>query len=190
MPSQYWLQFDFVYYCLELGGLIKFIRPFLKTVSKAKAAKLVRNLVDVFLDMEASTGMEVHYMHAGSKSYGHCNQNHMDIVHWFKVVDTALCPGVHLLRNKKNTRWNCVPQYLHLCAFIILFCFLHCLVLLLHFNDNRHLGPQTWKKVGQYSTLLYGWQRVQARWSKSCMVIDGAILPTRDCLVSMRNYSQ
>ncbi|KAM7448508.1 26S proteasome non-ATPase regulatory subunit 11 [Porites harrisoni] len=43
----------------ELGGLIKFIRPFLKTVSKAKAAKLVRNLVDVFLDMEASTGMEV-----------------------------------------------------------------------------------------------------------------------------------
>ncbi|XP_068750693.1 26S proteasome non-ATPase regulatory subunit 11-like [Montipora capricornis] len=43
----------------ELGGLIKYIRPFLKTVSKAKAAKLVRNLVDVFLDMEASTGMEV-----------------------------------------------------------------------------------------------------------------------------------
>ncbi|KAL9967633.1 hypothetical protein ACROYT_G025907 [Oculina patagonica] len=43
----------------ELGGLIKFIRPFLKMVSKAKAAKLVRNLVDVFLDMEASTGMEV-----------------------------------------------------------------------------------------------------------------------------------
>lgn len=28
-------------------------------VSKAKAAKLVRNLVDLFLDMEASTGMEV-----------------------------------------------------------------------------------------------------------------------------------
>ena len=44
---------------LELGGLIKFIRPFLKMVSKAKAAKLVRNLVDIFLDMEASTGMEV-----------------------------------------------------------------------------------------------------------------------------------
>lgn len=43
----------------ELGGLIKYIRPFLKTVSKAKAAKLVRYLVDVFLDMEASTGMEV-----------------------------------------------------------------------------------------------------------------------------------
>ncbi|KAK3736149.1 hypothetical protein QZH41_015542, partial [Actinostola sp. cb2023] len=43
----------------ELGGLIKFIRPFLRLVSKAKAAKLVRTLVDCFLDMEASTGMEV-----------------------------------------------------------------------------------------------------------------------------------
>jgi len=49
----------FSFFLLELGGLIKFIRPFLKMVSKAKAAKLVRNLVDVFLDMEASTGMEV-----------------------------------------------------------------------------------------------------------------------------------
>ena len=48
----------------ELGGLIKYIRPFLKTVSKAKAAKLVRNLVDVFLDMEASTGMEVNIQYA------------------------------------------------------------------------------------------------------------------------------
>lgn len=43
----------------ELGGLIKFIRPFLQLVSKAKAAKLVRTLVDCFLDMEATTGMEV-----------------------------------------------------------------------------------------------------------------------------------
>ena len=47
-------------FTLELGGLIKFVRPFLQTVSKAKAAKLVRSLVDSFLDMEASTGMEVH----------------------------------------------------------------------------------------------------------------------------------
>lgn len=51
--------FLFDFFLLELGGLIKFIRPFLKMVSKAKAAKLVRNLVDIFLDMEASTGMEV-----------------------------------------------------------------------------------------------------------------------------------
>ncbi|XP_052683264.1 26S proteasome non-ATPase regulatory subunit 11A-like [Crassostrea angulata] len=43
----------------ELAGLIKFTRPFLGSVSKAKAAKLVRGLVDMFLDMEASTGKEV-----------------------------------------------------------------------------------------------------------------------------------
>ena len=44
---------------LELAGLIKFTRPFLSSVSKAKAAKLVRALVDLFLDMEAGTGKEV-----------------------------------------------------------------------------------------------------------------------------------
>lgn len=44
---------------LELAGLIKFTRPFLGSVSKAKAAKLVRGLVDMFLDMEATTGKEV-----------------------------------------------------------------------------------------------------------------------------------
>jgi 26S proteasome regulatory subunit N6 len=43
----------------ELAGLIKFVRPFLGMVSKAKAAKLVRSLVDMFLDMEAGTGKEV-----------------------------------------------------------------------------------------------------------------------------------
>jgi len=35
----------------DLAKLIQFIRPFLSGVSKAKAAKLVRNLVDMFLDM-------------------------------------------------------------------------------------------------------------------------------------------
>lgn len=39
--------------------MIKYTRPFLGQVSKAKAAKLVRTLVDMFLDMEASTGKEV-----------------------------------------------------------------------------------------------------------------------------------
>ncbi|CAF0758721.1 unnamed protein product [Didymodactylos carnosus] len=39
--------------------LIKTTRPFLGHVSKAKAAKLVRTLVDLFLDMEAGTGQEV-----------------------------------------------------------------------------------------------------------------------------------
>ncbi|XP_041366307.1 26S proteasome non-ATPase regulatory subunit 11-like [Gigantopelta aegis] len=43
----------------ELAGLIRFTRPFLSLVSKAKAAKLVRALVDLFLDMEAGTGKEV-----------------------------------------------------------------------------------------------------------------------------------
>lgn len=43
----------------ELAGLIKFTRPFLSLVSKAKAAKLVRHLVDKFLDMEAGTGKEI-----------------------------------------------------------------------------------------------------------------------------------
>ena len=44
---------------LELAELIVFTRPFLNLVSKAKAAKLVRNLVDMFLDLEAGTGEEV-----------------------------------------------------------------------------------------------------------------------------------
>ncbi|NWS16594.1 PSD11 ATPase, partial [Pachyramphus minor] len=43
----------------ELGGLLKFCRPFLNTISKAKAARLVRFLLDLFLDMEAATGQEV-----------------------------------------------------------------------------------------------------------------------------------
>ncbi|KAI0211590.1 26S proteasome non-ATPase regulatory subunit 11 [Lamellibrachia satsuma] len=43
----------------ELARLIKFSRPFLTLISKAKAAKLVRALVDKFLDMEAATGKEV-----------------------------------------------------------------------------------------------------------------------------------
>merc|ERR1712071_229010 len=43
----------------ELAQLIREVRPFLARISKAKAAKLVRGLVDLFLDMEASTGTEV-----------------------------------------------------------------------------------------------------------------------------------
>ncbi|RMZ96008.1 26S proteasome non-ATPase regulatory subunit 11 [Brachionus plicatilis] len=43
----------------ELAELIVFTRPFLVMVSKAKAAKLVRNLVDMFLDLEAGTGEEI-----------------------------------------------------------------------------------------------------------------------------------
>ncbi|KAL7631636.1 UNVERIFIED_CONTAM: hypothetical protein RMT77_018061 [Armadillidium vulgare] len=43
----------------QLAQLIKGTRPFLNQISKAKAAKLVRAMVDMFLDMEASTGLEV-----------------------------------------------------------------------------------------------------------------------------------
>ncbi|XP_015786119.1 26S proteasome non-ATPase regulatory subunit 11 [Tetranychus urticae] len=43
----------------ELASLIQKVRPFLNCISKAKAAKLVRQLVDLFLDMEAGTGLEV-----------------------------------------------------------------------------------------------------------------------------------
>ena len=44
---------------LELGDLVRVSRKHLHLFSKAKAAKLVRELVEYFLDMEASTGMEV-----------------------------------------------------------------------------------------------------------------------------------
>lgn len=43
----------------ELAELIKGTRPFLGLISKAKAAKLVRSLVDFFLDLEAGIGIEV-----------------------------------------------------------------------------------------------------------------------------------
>lgn len=45
---------------IELVELIEFTRAtFLQHVSKAKAAKLVRTLIDLFLDMEAGSGKEV-----------------------------------------------------------------------------------------------------------------------------------
>jgi len=45
---------------VELVELIEFTRStFLHHVSKAKAAKLVRTLIDLFLDMEAGSGREV-----------------------------------------------------------------------------------------------------------------------------------
>ncbi|VDO69360.1 unnamed protein product [Schistosoma mattheei] len=42
-----------------LGDLILVTRPFLKLMSKAKAGRLVRTLVDLFLDLEGGTGREV-----------------------------------------------------------------------------------------------------------------------------------
>lgn len=43
----------------NLAKLIRDVRPQLNDVSKAKAAKLVRQLVDMFLDLDAKTGQEV-----------------------------------------------------------------------------------------------------------------------------------
>ncbi len=43
----------------ELAELIKGIRPFLGQISKAKAAKLVKSLIDMFLDLEAGIGVEI-----------------------------------------------------------------------------------------------------------------------------------
>jgi len=43
----------------DLAKLISLIRPFTKLISKAKAAKLVRGLVDIYLDMGGETGYEV-----------------------------------------------------------------------------------------------------------------------------------
>uniref|UniRef100_A0A5K3EHL5 PCI domain-containing protein n=1 Tax=Mesocestoides corti TaxID=53468 RepID=A0A5K3EHL5_MESCO len=43
----------------ELADLILITRPFLKQISKAKAGRLVRTLVDLFLDLESGTGREV-----------------------------------------------------------------------------------------------------------------------------------
>merc|ERR1719412_940807 len=42
----------------ELENMIKSIRPFTKLLSKAKAAKLIRGLVDMYLDMETSVSSE------------------------------------------------------------------------------------------------------------------------------------
>ena len=40
----------------DLGKLIKMIRPLTKLISKTKATKLVRGLVNIYLDMEVATG--------------------------------------------------------------------------------------------------------------------------------------
>merc|ERR1712223_1837996 len=42
----------------ELENMIKSIRPFTKLLSKAKAAKLIRGLVDMYLDMETSVSSD------------------------------------------------------------------------------------------------------------------------------------
>ena len=43
----------------DLAELIRATRPFLDKISKAKAAKLVRELVEMYLSMGSNTGYEV-----------------------------------------------------------------------------------------------------------------------------------
>lgn len=43
----------------DLAELIKGVRPFIGQISKAKAAKLVKSLIDMFLDMESGIGIEI-----------------------------------------------------------------------------------------------------------------------------------
>ncbi|CAK9301614.1 unnamed protein product [Gordionus sp. m RMFG-2023] len=43
----------------ELANLIRYIRPFLSNISKAKAAKIVQTLVEKFLEMNTTSGLEV-----------------------------------------------------------------------------------------------------------------------------------
>ena len=44
---------------IDLGELIDYTRSIMTIFSKAKAAKLIRELVDMFLDMQTTTGKEV-----------------------------------------------------------------------------------------------------------------------------------
>lgn len=44
---------------IDLGGLIEQTRGMIDMFTKAKAAKLIRELVDMFLKMDATTGKEV-----------------------------------------------------------------------------------------------------------------------------------
>ena len=48
-------------FLLDLAALIRFIRPFLNCISKAKSAKLVRNLLDLFLEVDATTDIAVRW---------------------------------------------------------------------------------------------------------------------------------
>ncbi|XP_015750865.1 PREDICTED: 26S proteasome non-ATPase regulatory subunit 11-like [Acropora digitifera] len=99
----------------ELGGLIKYIRPFLKTVSKAKAAKLVRNLVDVFLDMEASTGMEVNTVEPRPTLPPNCwdlcfSKGSKLLKELKKLDDKALLVEVQLLESKVYHNLSNIPK--------------------------------------------------------------------------------
>ncbi|KAH8327320.1 hypothetical protein KR074_010065, partial [Drosophila pseudoananassae] len=79
----------------ELADLIKVTRPFLSSISKAKAAKLVRSLVDMFLDMDAGTGIEV------SSS---TNKNIHILISLFCLLKVQLCKDcIEWAKQEKRT---------------------------------------------------------------------------------------
>ncbi|NXE98133.1 PSD11 ATPase, partial [Menura novaehollandiae] len=99
----------------ELGGLLKYVRPFLNSISKAKAARLVRSLLDLFLDMEAATGQEVDLClecieWAKSEKRTFLRQAlearlvslYFDTKSWFQSSCPSPFPGSQLLRELKK----------------------------------------------------------------------------------------
>ncbi|XP_043956188.1 26S proteasome non-ATPase regulatory subunit 11A-like [Gambusia affinis] len=86
----------------ELGGLLKYVRPFLNSISKAKAARLVRSLLDLFLDMEAATGQEVELC--------------LECIEWAKAekrtfLRQALEPGIIHAAEEKD--WKTAYSYFY-----------------------------------------------------------------------------
>ncbi|NXG45113.1 PSD11 ATPase, partial [Psilopogon haemacephalus] len=93
----------------ELGGLLKYVRPFLNSISKAKAARLVRSLLDLFLDMEAATGQEVdlcleciEWAKSEKRTFLRQALEVREMQSWFQEVVLSLLPGSQLLRELKK----------------------------------------------------------------------------------------
>ena len=68
-------------------------------ISKAKAAKMVRELLDLFLDMEVSTGTEVGF-----------KQNLKKLLYaspdWLKILFGSSCPNTVYFRQKKTCSYK------------------------------------------------------------------------------------
>ena len=57
----------------ELTELIRFTRPFLNVISKAKAGTMVRALVDFYVNMNMDTGAEVIFQLSGLLRFSSSN---------------------------------------------------------------------------------------------------------------------
>uniref|UniRef100_A0A671XHE8 Proteasome 26S subunit, non-ATPase 11b n=1 Tax=Sparus aurata TaxID=8175 RepID=A0A671XHE8_SPAAU len=93
----------------ELGGLLKFVRPFLISISKAKAARLVRSLLDLFLDMEAATGQEVELCLECIDLWALSNGSQL-LQELKKMDDKALLVEVQLLESKTYHALSNLPK--------------------------------------------------------------------------------